>query len=177
VESRRLAIARLLFNLYGPLYDPSAPDLLKPELFRRYVAVVGLNVAAEPIYKEAETLLRIAGEVDPTERSRNHSLFEKEHRTALARSFELADQVEENRVRLLAEQEEKRRHEVQLKERQIEVNNVKEELNKSREETALRLAELRGKMDSLFKIRVELRDATQENQKLEKDIRALEAGR
>jgi hypothetical protein len=64
-----------------------------------------------------------------------------------------------------------------VKKRQSEVESYRSELADSRRETAARLKELRTMSQALFEERVKLRDATRENQKLEKDLHKLEEGR
>ncbi len=180
-SERRRAVARLLFNLVDAVPEPAAAPG-QPEAFadtpkfRRYLTVVGLREAVGAVATQAENLARIDDEL-AYERSRDMGRFAKAHMARLAevqqRAREVADHnadLQRKNAQLLAQQE-------LVKKRQAEVESYRSELDASRKETAARLKELRTMSQALFDERVKLRDATRENQKLEKDLHKLEEGR
>jgi hypothetical protein len=177
-EMRRQNIAFLLFNVYGSLDEmkgaPPDADKNLEDVYRRYITVVGLQHAPLAVQKEAANLAALATEVEKA-RGRERTLFAIQHEKLLAQIFERAAQVEAKNAELLRKQQLQVAHEEELKKRKRDVKQYSEELDASREATAKRLAILREMSDNLFKERVKLRNKTEENQKLEKDIRQMEA--
>jgi hypothetical protein len=66
---------------------------------------------------------------------------------------------------------------VELKKRKRDVKQYTEDWDAAKRDTAKDLTELRKLSGTLFQERLKLRDDTEENQKLEKEIRALEKDR
>jgi hypothetical protein len=176
-DKHRRGIARLLFNLAGPLYvnkDDSKADLTASPVYDRYLTVVGLDAAVPAIHDAADNLAELARQVDG-ERTQERGLFALEHRKLLNRIIEMAEQVATDRAVLGRKQQQQVTHEEELKKRRREVADYENELKEERRLTAEQMAQLRKMTDELFAERVKLRNATEDNQKLEKQIRALEA--
>ncbi|HZY90936.1 MAG TPA: hypothetical protein VFE78_39295, partial [Gemmataceae bacterium] len=182
VSEQRAAIARLLFGLVDavPEQQAAAPNQAETfadtPKFRRFITVVGLREAAQAADAQAEALVRITSELNG-ERSREMGLFAKTHMALLGQVQQRAREVSDHSADLQRKNEQLAAQDVLVKRRQSEVDSYKSELADSRRTTAARLKELRAMSQSLFEERVKLRDATRENQKLEKDLHKLEEGR
>jgi hypothetical protein len=179
-SERRRAVARLLFNLIDAVPEQAAPA--QPEAFadtprfRRYLTVVGLREAVGAVAAQAENLTRIDEEL-AAERSRDMGRFAKAHMARLAEVQQRAREVADHDADLQRKNAQLTAQEELVKKRQSEVESYRSELEGSRKETDARLKELRAMSQALFDERVKLRDATRENQKLEKDLHKLEEGR
>jgi hypothetical protein len=182
LSERRQAIARLLFNLVDAVPEGQAAAPNQPESFadtprlRRLVTVVGLRELAGAVQARATDLARITVELTG-ERSRDMSRFAKDHMARLDEVRQQAKAVADHNAELLRKQGQLTAQNELVKKRQAEVDSYRSELADSRRETASRLRELRTMSQALFEERVKLRDATRENQKLEKDLHKLEEGR
>lgn len=182
-RQKRRIIAFLLLNMVDVLPD-EAPggaaakpaNIWEEPKYKRFLKVVGVQAAAEALDTQTAPLKDIAAEVD-LERLRERGLFAVEHGKAV--NLVLDKVYELNRHERLHELKKQERiaHEESLKKRELDVKFYQEQLATLRDKTAKDLEELRGMSNQLLKNRVELRDATEDNQKLEKDIRALEGVR
>jgi hypothetical protein len=178
-DQRRRVIARLLFGLAGPLYasqGEGGQDVTTSAVYDRYLNVVGLQEAVPAIHEAAQNLTSLAKQVD-AQRTQERGLFALEHHRLLNRIEEVAERVEADRALYARKQQQKAIHEEEMKKRQREVREYEDELRESRRLTAEQIQALQQMTDALYKERVKLRNATEENQKLEKQIRALESGR
>jgi hypothetical protein len=178
-SERRRAVARLLFNLLDAVPDQAAAQaqgMIETPKFRRFLAVVGLREAVGAVAGQAENLTRIDDEL-AAERSRDMGRFARDHMARLAEVRQRAQEVADHDADLRRKNEQLLAQEELVKKRQAEVESYRTELAASRKETAERLQELRTMSQSLFAERVKLRDASRENQKLEKDLHKLEEGR
>ncbi|HEY7427952.1 MAG TPA: hypothetical protein VH682_27210 [Gemmataceae bacterium] len=180
---KRRVIAFLLFNMVNALPDEAAGDAAaKPSnlwddpKYKRFLNVVGVRAAAEAVNDEAVLLKAIAGEVE-TARLRERGIFAIEHRFAIDLVEEKSALLEAHNLLYARKQKELATHEETLKKRELDVKFYEDQLAAARKETAGHLKALREMSDKLLQARVELRDATEKNQKLEKDIRALEGAR
>jgi hypothetical protein len=179
---RRRAVARLLLNLLDAVPEQQAAPQGQPQGLadapntRRFLTVVGLREAVQAVDAQAQTLAQI-GEELAAERSRDMSQFAKAYTAELGGVRQRAQEVADHAADLQRKNEQTAAQDVLVKKRQSEVDSYKSELADSRKQTAARLQELRTMSDALFRERIKLRDATRENQKLEKDLHKLEEGR
>lgn len=180
---RKRAIARLLFNMVEVL--PSAApagggeaklDLISNPAYKRFFLVVGVQAALEAINDQAGILEDLAFEVG-VERLRERGLFALEHGKAvdLVRHEKFA--VDQHTALLAVKKQELEAHESALARRSQDVRVYQEQLTAARRETVHHLEQMRKLSNALFDERVKLRNNSEDNQKLEKEIRALEAGR
>jgi hypothetical protein len=165
-SQQKRTIARLLLNMVEVL--PSAapggeakPDLVNNPAYKRFVVVVGVKSAVEAANDQAGILQELAFQTG-VERLRERSLFAE---------------VDEHTSLLAFKKKELETHEEALTQRRRDVKVYEEQLAAERRQTARRLGQLRQLSNALFDERVKLRQNTEDNQKLEKDIRALEEGR
>jgi len=176
---RKRAIAHLLFNLIDALPNEApggvAPKLEENPEYKRFLLVVGVRAAAHAITNEADLLKEIAEEV-ALERLRERGIFAQEHSKAVAMVQDRAVDVEMHGLVYALKQKELADHEDALRKRRSDVEYYEKELAAARDLTAAHLKELRTMSDALYKLRVKLRDDTQKNQELEKQIRVLEEG-
>jgi hypothetical protein len=183
LELRRRRIARLLFNLAGPLEEakgaqPGPEDLGANAVYRRFLTVVGLRQGVQAVRDEADNLAGIAPSLISaieTTRSRDRSLFAGENDKLIDRIKERAAQVQAEAALLVRTQQLVAAHEEQLKKRRRDVKQYEDELAEAQAATMKELKELRKVSANLFDKRIDLREKTEDNQKLEKEIRSLES--
>lgn len=176
---RRRVIARLLFNMVSPLLEGDADknlDLMGNPAYKRFVMVVGVEAAVEAVNDQAAILQEIASEID-LERDRERGLFSVEHRKELDVVLEKKDEVEKNNILLTVKEKQLATHEETLKKRRLDIQFYQNQLMTARQQTAQHLKEVRAMSDALHQERIKLRDNSENNQKLEKEIRTLETGR
>ncbi len=180
-SQRKRAIARLLFNLVDALPSESpggaAPklDLMENPGYKRFILVVGVREAVHAVNDAAGVLDEVADETQ-VERKRLRGIFAGEHGKVVQVIQDKTVAVEMHDLLLKLKQKELGEHEEALKKRRLDVDNYQKQLEAARQETAGHLKELRLMSENLFRERVKLRDATLDNQKLEKTIRRLEEG-
>jgi hypothetical protein len=178
---RKRSIARVLFNAVPSLEEQPAggaapkTDLLENSLYRRFINVVGVRSAIAAVNDEAAVLDTIAVQV-AQERERWRGIFALEHAKVIRIIEEKAGEVEAHNQQLASKQKELAAHEEDLKKRRLDIKFYTDQLDAARKETLAHLEQLQKMSDALFKMRVDLREATATNQKLEKTIRDLEAG-
>jgi hypothetical protein len=177
-EVRRRAIARVLFNLTEPLFvgggqAPAAGALLDDAAYQRLFTVVGVRQAIQTVHDQARVVAGIVPDLD-AERGRDRTRFALEHQRLIEQIKEKAVQLEVDLALLKRKQEQVVAHEEELKKRRRDVNQFEEDLAAARRETGEQLKVLRTMTDALQKVRLENREATEQNQKLEKEIRQLE---
>ncbi|HEY7426176.1 MAG TPA: hypothetical protein VH682_18240 [Gemmataceae bacterium] len=177
---KRRIIAFLLLNMVDVLPDEAAggaaakpANLWEDPKYKRFLNVVGVRAAAGAINDEAALLQEIADEVEAA-RLRERGVFTIEHRKAVDLVLEKSSLVEAHNLMYARKQKELADHVETLKARREDVKFYEDQLKTIRQQTKAHLGELRRMSDQLFQERVKLRDATQRNQELEKDIRALE---
>jgi hypothetical protein len=182
-RQKRRVIAFLLFNMADVLPD-EAPggaaakpaNLWEDPKYKRFLKVVGVQAAAEAVDAQAALLKDLAAEVD-TARLRDRGLFAQEHAKAVSLVQDKVAELDRHTRLYELKQQELLAHEENLKKRALDVKFYQEQLDAARKKTSGDLDVLRKMSDQLLKERVKLRDATEDNQKLEKDIRALEGVR
>jgi len=181
-QKRRL-IAFLLFNMVDVLPDEAAAgaaakpaNLWEDPKYKRFLNVVGVRAAAGAINDEADLLKEIADEAEAT-RLRERGVFAIEHRKAVDLVLEKSSVLEAHNLEYARKKKELDEHAEAFEKRKLDVEFYEKQLKTARQQTATHLKELRQMSDQLFQARVKLRDATQRNQELEKDIRALEGVR
>ena len=179
-SQRKRAIARLLFNMVEVLSTAppgggnDAPDLVNNLAYKRFVVVVGVKAALEAVNEEAGIYQDIVAEVE-LERERERGMFALEHRKVVDLARDKKTEVEAHKLALARKNKEIETHETALLKRRLDVAYYREQLTTARSKTTGRLQQLRKLSDALFDERIKLHKNTLDNQKLEKDIRALEA--
>jgi hypothetical protein len=174
---QKRTIARLLFNMVEVQGQPGAvkPDLSDPA-YKRFFVVVGVKTAVEAVSDQAAVLQRLDfGTQEEGLRERN--LFAFEHRKAVDLVLDKKVEVDQHTLLLARKKKEREIHETALAVRREDVKKYEEDLAKERQQTNRNLDQLRKVSEQLFEARVKLRENSEDNQRLEKQIRALEAGR
>jgi hypothetical protein len=172
---QKRSIARLLFNMVEVANPNVNPDLGDPA-YRRVFVVVGVKAATEAVNDQAGILQSLTFETQ-AERQRERNLFVVEHRKAVDMVLEKKAEVDQHNLLLNVKKNEKNTHETALRRRREDVQKYEEQLAAERRKTTQNLEQLHKLSDQLFGERVRLRKTSEDNQKLEKQIRALEAGR
>jgi hypothetical protein len=172
---QKRTIARLLFNMVEVTGSGAQPDLSDPA-YKRFFIVVGVKAAVEAVNDQAAILQALAFETQ-AERLRERNLFALEHRKAVDLVLEKKAEVDQHAYLLALKKKEREAHATALARRRQDVQVYEEQLAEERRKTMQNLQQLRSLSDRLFAERVQLREKSDDNQKLEKQIRALEAGR
>lgn len=175
---QKRTIARLLFNMVEILSPPAAgaqPSLDDPA-YKRFFVVVGAKAAVEAINDQASVLQGLTFETQ-ADRQRERDLFALEHRKAVSLVLDKKAAVDHHNTLLTIKKNEKDTHETALAGRRRNVKEYEDQLAAERSKTAHNLGLLRGLSAQLFEERVKLRENSEDNQKLEKQIRSLETGR
>jgi len=201
---RRQTIAHLLFNLTEVLAEDEvdrspensedrqalggavkcsfayADKLLDTPAYRRlherFLAVVGLRQAVAEIEEEGLLLQQIGSQLS-LERARERNDFVLSYQTLLAQLQDrganleaLTSQLDRQRKQLADQQE-------LVKRRQQDIKRYQSDLADSRQATAERVKEVRAMSQTLYEIRLQVRDALAQNQQYVQQIRKLERGR
>lgn len=179
-QQRRI-IAHLLFCLTDALPDEAAGaapklDLMENPQYRRFITVVGVREAVRAVNDEAALLKEMAVEVEQLGK-RDLLTFAAQHHKVVDMVQDKARLVERHGLALARKQKELETHAADLSRRRLDVEYYNKQLEQARRDTAGHLKELRAMNDALFNERVKLREATEKNQQLEKDIRKMEMGR
>jgi hypothetical protein len=171
-DERRQAIAHLLFNLVEALEDKPGAEPTDAA-YNRVLAVVGLKNGVREINAQARALAADSRVLEG-ETLRERSDFAAAHRDLIAQIQMRADVLAEDK-------EEYRRAGDQIGEqskingrREEDVKKAREDLAAERVSTAKELKKLHEMTQSLYDIRVKVRDAAIANRQLEEKIRTLE---
>lgn len=179
IATRKRAIARLLFNMIEVLPPPggnAALDLVSNPAYKRFFIVVGVKAALEAVNDQANILQSLVFETG-AERQRERYLFAEEHRKLVDLVLEKKTEIDEHKALLAQKKKEAENHATQLRSRRQDVKVYEEQLATERRNTIKHLQQLRQVSDQLFTERVKLRENSDDNQRLEKQIRSLEEGR
>jgi hypothetical protein len=179
VAQRKRAIARLLFNMVEVLSPPGGNvqlDLVNNPAYKRFFIVVGVKAALEAVNEQGNILQGLVFETG-VERLRERYLFAGEHRKVVNLVLEKKAEVDEHKALLALKKKEAETHAEKVDQRKRDVQLYEQQLAATREETTQHLEQLRKVSDQLFAERVKLRENSEDNQKLEKQIRSLEEGR
>jgi len=173
---QKKAVARLLFNLVEvtPGVVASPPKQLWDDpAYKRVINVVGLKVLRPEVEGQARLYQSLAEDVKSAI-GRDHNDFAVVHR-------DLLEQIKDRASRVAVQSAVVQRYQDMVTEkdkivvrRKVDVDYYVKELDKVRKETAARLAELSQMEAELFKIRVQVRDATRLNQEYQRQLNALE---
>jgi hypothetical protein len=172
---QKRSIARLLFNLVEVSNPNVNPDLGDPA-YRRVFVVVGVKAAEEAVNDQAGILQALTFETQ-AERQRERNLFAVEHRKAVDLVLQKKADLDQHNLLLSVKKKEKDTHETALSRRREDVRTYEEQLAAERKKATQNLEQLHKLSDELLAERVKLRETSDDNQKLEKQIRVLEAGR
>jgi hypothetical protein len=176
VDERKLAAARLLFNLIGVPGNNAYPPLAAPgsTSLGRLAAVCGPTNAARAIDSQAQTQQKITDEIAYAI-EREKSEFVADERRLISRSQDLADELRVRKRYLALQQDLVSKQQQIVGALQEEINSLNKQMTEARVTTDERLriqAEMEG---SLVNARKQLRDLAEDNLKLEQQIRDLEA--
>jgi hypothetical protein len=172
---QKRTIARLLFNMVEVTGSGAQPDLSDPT-YKRLFIVVGVKAAVEAVNDQA-ALLQVLSFETQAEGLRERNLFALEHRKAVDLVLDKKAEVDQHAYTLTLKQKEKEAHNGALARRREDVKKYEETLGEERRKTTQNVEQLRTLSERLFAERVKLRENSDDNQKLEKQIRALEAER
>jgi hypothetical protein len=174
---QKRTIAHLLFNMVEVLTPAGAarPDLSDPA-YKRFFIVVGVKAAVEAVNDQANVLQGLTFQTQE-ERLRERNLFAFEHRKEVDLVLDKKAEVDQHAQTLALKKKEKELHDTALAARREDVKRYEEQLAKERQDTTRNLEQLRKLSERLHEERVKLRENSDDNQKLEKQIRALEEGR
>jgi hypothetical protein len=180
LPQRKRTIARLLFNMVDVLPPAGGaeakPDLVNNPAYYRFLIVVGLKAAEQAVNDQAGFLKEMAYGVEE-ERLRERGMFAQQHQSAVTLVRERKALVDLHKALYALEKSEYEAHGATVEKRKRDVDFYQAELADQRRKTAEKLEQLRKLSDTLFHERVTLQKNTDENQELEKQIRALEEGR
>jgi hypothetical protein len=180
---RKAYIAWLLFNLVEPLleidtqkaYAPGTQWDLATGPYLRYLTVVGLEAGVQAIRQKAQVQAQMADDLR-LEMDSDRSNFVTEHQR-LYNQLQQAAAKESQLGEVLSRQKDLlAKRQALVNDRKRDVKLFEAELAKLGKETGERLAEVRSMDDELYRIRVDTRNATEDNQKYEQKIRSLEEG-
>jgi hypothetical protein len=144
--------------------------------YKRYINVVGLERAVRTMNRQAAMLDRIASALD-MERTRERTAFADTIIPIVTRAKQSALATDKNAADLAREAEKLRAQNVLVELRKTNVEAAQKELAGHQATMAQTLAQLRGYSNSLYNVRVNVRDATVLNQEHERSIRNLEGWR
>lgn len=177
---QKRTIARLLFNTVEVQASSGGGGGAKADLndsaYKRFFVVVGVKAAVEAINDQASILQELTFETR-AERQRERNLFSVEHRKAVDLVLDKKAEVDHHTQLLALKRTEKLAHEATLEGRRRDVMAYEKQLAEERQKTTQNLEQLHQLSDRLFAERVKLRENSEDNQKLEKQIRTLENGR
>ncbi len=170
-------IGRLLLNLVevlpGTRPQQPAKFLWDDPRYKRVINVLGLKTFGQELEDQArrnQTMIREANYAI----SRDHNNFSILHKNLLAGLQARASQSENYAGELKRQEDKANDLEMVVKRRQRDVDEYVKELDEARKKTADRLAEIRRMSEGLFKVRIQVRDATRLNREYERRITALE---
>jgi hypothetical protein len=180
-EQQKQRIARLLIGLAdrrgaAPDAAGKAPpvDLMENPEFKRALTVCGVRAAVAAVHDQALAVAAMVPQVE-IERAKDRSVFALQHGRYLERLKERAAQIDIENAQLLARKELTVAHEEELKKRRRDHKDATDELDAARGETKVWLKMLDDFSTQLDTERVKFRNAREQNQKDEKEIRRLEA--
>ncbi len=173
---RKRGIARLLFNMVEVLSPDAKGDVAGSPAYRRFFVVVGVKAGVEAINDQAGVLQGLVFETN-AERQRERNQFADEHRKVVDLVLDKKTDVDNHKILLAQKKKEADAHAETLDRRKGDVVLYERQLEATRQETTRHLEQLRQVSDQLFAERIKLREKSEDNQKLEKQIRALETGR
>jgi hypothetical protein len=181
-EQQKQRIARLLFGLADrrgavPQADGKAPppgDLMENAEFKRALTVCGVKAIVTAVQDQALAVAKMIPEIE-TERGIDRSVFALQHGRYVERIKDAALQIDIETAQLQSRQELTTAHEQELKKRRRDVKDTEDELAEARDKTAKWMTMLRDLADKLDAERLKFRDRRQDNQRLEREIRVLEA--
>jgi hypothetical protein len=173
---RRRGIARLLFNMVEVLAPDAKGDVAGNPAYKRFFVVVGVKAGVEAINDQGGFLQGLVFETN-AERQRERNLFADEHRKVLDLALDKKTDVDNHKQLLAQKKKETDAHAETLDRRKGDIQLYERQLEAEREASARHLEQVRKVSDQLFAERIKLRENSEDNQKLEKQIRALEESR
>jgi len=177
-DQRRQAIANLLFNLVEVLTPPAADPAARPAVhedapYKRFITLVGLPEASRTLETQAGRLNRIAQEelIQIGRECTDFAILQASVATHVRERSIHVELQEETLKRIKAQADERGKL---VDRRKEDVRIYQEQMDAARQETGERLKELKAMTRELFDIRLQVRDATLQNQQYEQDIRKME---
>ncbi len=181
-DEKRRTIAHLLFRLVevvreeGDQQKSPEQQFVDSKAYERFLAVVGLEAAANEINAQAVMLTQATQDVREG-MAQDLDGFVLAHKRQLQQIEYLSEKVEQEKSFLKAQRELVVSKQELVKERKAQLDQLEKELATAQAGTQERLKEQTAMETNLFKGRQDQRDTFQENQKLEQKIRGLEEGR
>jgi hypothetical protein len=151
-------------------------DIAGSPAYKRFFIVVGVQSGEEAINEQAGVLQGLAFETN-VERQRERNLFAEEHRKVVDLVLEKKTDVDRHKLLLAQKKKEADAHAETLDRRKADVQFYERQLEEARTKATRHLEQMRKVSDELFVERIKLRENSEDNQKLEKQIRNLEEGR
>jgi hypothetical protein len=170
-DERKLATARLLFNLIGAVPNSGYPA--GPQGLQRVVVVCGLANTAHAIQAQTVASNKMAQDLTYTI-DRERSDFVTETHRLMGRSQDLADELRKQQLNLRAQEDLVSRQTDLVKALDANIAKLNEWLAAAKNSTQDKLTEQSAMEKSLFEARQKLRDTQALNEKLEQQIRELE---
>ncbi len=176
-DDQKKAVARLLFNLVE--VAPRASNQPRPARiwedpdYKRVINVVGLETLGQEIEQQARLYQDMINEVT-ADIKREHENFALVHRDLVEQLKDRAGRIGYLDALLKRNIDAVEAAKDVVKRRQVDVDYYVAELDKVRKETADRLADLTRLETQLFKIRLEVRDATRLNQEYQRQLNQME---
>jgi hypothetical protein len=174
IDERKLAAARLLFNLIGAV--PNSGYAAGPPGLQRVITVCGLTNTAHAIQAQTVALNKMAEDLTYT-LGRERSDFVTETRRLMGRSQDLADELRKQQLYLRAQEDLYSRQTDLVKTLDANIQKLKEWLAAAQNTTQEKLNEQSAMEKALFEARQKLRDTQALNEKLEQQIREREKGK
>jgi hypothetical protein len=183
-DEQKTAIVHLLFALGEPIAEVVESEALQAGQrwdvttgpYRRVMTVCGFEAMVREVASEGRVFRSIADELQ-TE-------FDAERQEFAASDLALVDQLRKQAAdvatlsqQLQDKQAQSARQEQLVNARKVDVDKFTAELEALRQETIVRLKELKTLSSSLYQVRLALRDAAAGNQQRERKLRELEQGR
>lgn len=172
---QKRAVARLLFNLVEVTTPPAAQQVKFSDDpgYKRVINVVGLQTLGREIQDQAGLYQSMINDLSASI-AKDHNDFTVVHQ-------DLLDQVKDRASKVASLSEEVQRSKDMAEEkdkiiarRKVDIDTYEKELDKIRKEAAVQKEALHKMSEELYKITVQVRDATRINQDYERQINALE---
>lgn len=167
-RDKRRAVAHLLFNVH-----PKSDDASVEADHLRLQIVIGVQSFNEEAKHSAEVLLAL-GEQTALAIIGDRAGFEVDYNNVLADLRDRAETIASRTLDLTAQQKLKTEHTLLKEDREKDVAKAKDDLGKSRKATQAALEQQVSEEDTLFKAQRILGSSKEANEKLERQIRAME---
>jgi hypothetical protein len=170
-DERKLAAARLLYNLIGAAPKTGYEDPTKG--LQRVIAVCGLANTAQAIDAQSQVLRKLAEDIAYTI-ERDRSEFVSQQYRVMGKAQDLADELRKQQLYLRAQQDLVSNQTDLVNALEANIKDLKKLIQDAENTTQEKLIEQTNMEKALFDARKQLRDTQMLNQKREHQIRELE---